>query len=289
MLAGSVIFLVIIFIVFVLEIFRELCSFRIVRYDIHSAKFAQGEFTPQKVLFLSDLHNQCYGKENDKLLEAIRKESPDMILVGGDMLVGKDGCNFAPALQFVGNLTCFAPVYYVNGNHEQRMRDYPQNYGQNFQRYKAQLERTGVRFLENSSICIDQKGGRLCIHGLEIPKRCYTHFGKPPLTQADIVQSIGTSRREEYNILLAHNPCYVEDYVKWGADLILSGHLHGGIIRIPGFRGLVAPNWQFFPKYSGGKYKVEETDVVVSKGLGTHTVRIRLFNPAELIVLTLSE
>ena len=84
---------------------------------------------------------------------------------------------------------------------------------------------------------------------------------------------------------MAHNPSYVKEYVEWGADLILCGHLHGGIVRIPGLTGLITPALEWFPKYSGDLYYEGDKVIVVSKGLGTHTINLRFLNPAEVVVL----
>ena len=99
---------------------------------------------------------------------------------------------------------------------------------------------------------------------------------------------MGKKDSTNYQILLAHNPMYAETYLEWGADLILSGHLHGGIVRIPGLGGVVSPQFRLFPKYSGEHTEKNGKSVVVSKGLGTHTIKIRFLNPAEVVVLHLS-
>ncbi|MFR8545685.1 MAG: metallophosphoesterase, partial [[Clostridium] scindens] len=108
-----------------------------------------------------------------------------------------------------------------------------------------------------------------------------------PMEEEEIESRVGTAD-SSYQILLAHNPAYVAAYRKWGADLILSGHLHGGIVRIPGIGGVIAPDFTLFPKYSGDIYREEDATVVVSKGLGAHSVPIRLLNPAEMVVLVLN-
>ncbi len=127
----------------------------------------------------------------------------------------------------------------------------------------------------------------MILRGLEIPLECYKHFGRGKLSTEQIEDGIGNSCEDGYEILLAHNPTYMKSYVKWGADLVLSGHLHGGIVRLPLLGGVIAPNFIVFPKYSGDLYQEGDTHIVVSKGLGTHTINIRLFNPAELVVLHL--
>ena len=100
-----------------------------------------------------------------------------------------------------------------------------------------------------------------------------------------IEERIGKADIAKYQILLAHNPIYTDTYLKWGADLVLSGHLHGGIVRIPGLGGVITPQFRLFPKYSGELTVKDGKSVVVSKGLGTHTIRIRFLNPADVIVL----
>ncbi|MFR2663848.1 MAG: metallophosphoesterase, partial [[Clostridium] scindens] len=130
-------------------------------------------------------------------------------------------------------------------------------------------------------------GESICITGLEIGLDGYRKFGRRPMEEEEIESRVGTAD-SSYQILLAHNPAYVAAYRKWGADLILSGHLHGGIVRIPGIGGVIAPDFTLFPKYSGDIYREEDATVVVSKGLGAHSVPIRLLNPAEMVVLVLN-
>lgn len=278
---------VVIVLLVIVEILRELNCFRVVRYDIRSDKIPWSGSERVKAVFLSDLHNQSYGRDNEKLLAAVRRENPDVILIGGDMLVGKAGHDYGCALQFVKKLVHIGTVYYANGNHEQRMKERPEKYEQSFDLYKNELREAGVHFLENSYVHVDKGQIGFNIYGIEIPKRCYRHLKKEKMEVEEIQQRIGTCDRKEYNILLAHNPGYAKEYMEWGADLILSGHLHGGIVRIPGLTGVVAPNLELFPKYSGGRYKEKNKDIIVSRGLGTHTIRVRLFNPAELVVFTL--
>ena len=98
---------------------------------------------------------------------------------------------------------------------------------------------------------------------------------------------IGKAEKEAYQILLAHNPEYFDTYAVWGADLILSGHVHGGIMRLPVFGGVLSPKLVFFPKYDGGHFAKNGSHMVLSRGLGMHTIPIRIFNPAELVIVHL--
>lgn len=268
------------------EIYRELHSFRVVTYRIQSEKLKDMD-GKKRIVFLSDLHNQVYGKDNIRLIKSIEEAGPDLVLIGGDMLVGKEREPYLAALSFVKELAGRFPVYYANGNHEQRMKECPEGYRYSYEEYKKELEQAGVYFLENESAEVTLGRCRTALTGLEIPRQCYSHFRKQHLPEEVIKERIGESEKDAYQILLAHNPAYMEEYISWGADLILSGHLHGGIVRIPGVAGVISPAFVLFPKYSGDHYREGDTDIVVSKGLGVHTICVRLFNPAELIVLEL--
>lgn len=271
------------------EIWRELHNFRMVTYRIESEKLT-GIGDGVKIAFLSDLHNQVYGKGNRRLTDKIKEADPTFILIGGDMLVGrKKRSSYNAALEFVTELAKLYPVYYANGNHEQRMKENPDVYGTSYAEYKAALQGVGVRFLENDSRELICRGCRFRIIGLEIPAKCYSHFKKVRMPKGAVEERIGKAEKEGYEILMAHNPTYMEEYLKWGADLVLSGHLHGGIVRLPGGMGAVSPTFDFFPKYSGGHYREGDRDIVVSKGLGVHTICVRLFNPAEVVVLEMKK
>lgn len=268
------------------EMYRELHTFRVTHYRVNSAKLA-GEKT---WIFLSDLHNQVYGVNNEKLIHAVKEERPDLILIGGDMLVGKNGHSYAPTLACVEELVKIAPVYYANGNHEERMKLKPEKYDQSYSAYRERLLKLGVHMLENDSVILVSTGSeeKVRLTGLEIPLECYTHLKRRKMPEGIIKERIGNRDPEAFQVLLAHNPSYMKEYLAWGADLILSGHLHGGMVRIPGIGGVIGPDFVLFPKYSGEMRRVGEQNVIVSKGLGTHTIHIRLFNPAEVVVLSLN-
>ena len=264
-----------------LENFRELHGFRTTEYDIRSEKI-RGE---ARVLFLSDLHNHRYGFRNRRLVEAVRQAKPDLILIGGDMLVGKEEQSFAPAVEFLRQSTGAAPVYYANGNPEQRMKEQQDRFGTDYLIYKRMLEEIGITFLENETVKIPLGETAVRLTGLEIPLEDYTRFHQKELRAEEIRERIGDCDREAFTILLAHNPSYMKEYLAWGADLILSGHFHGGLVRLPGVGAVFSPSFQVFPAYSGGHYQEGEQEMVVSKGLGTHTFHVRLFNPAEAVLL----
>ena len=156
--------------------------------------------------------------------------------------------------------------------------------------YKCSLEKSGVHFLENESIRVELGDRNLVICGLELPVSSYRKFSKEPVSSSDITECFGFPASEsDYTILLAHNPAYMDAYLAWGADLILSGHLHGGLMRVPGLGGIITPQGFLFPKYSGEMTREGDQTVIVSRGLGTHTLNIRLFNIPELISIRLGE
>ena len=265
------------------ENIRELYTFRVTEYTIENPKL-EGLSEEKRIVFLSDLHNYSYGKDNEKLFSAIQNARPNLILIGGDMLVRKDGNSYVHTVEFLSRLPDLCEVYYVNGNHEQKLKELPEEYEQSYEEYQSQLLQAGIRFLENESVRFCWCGIEIHITGLEIPLYGYRHFGTRPLSKQVLEDRIGRAG-QGYQILLAHNPSYVNTYKEWGADLILSGHLHGGIVRIPGIGGVIAPNFHIFPKYSGGIYQEDDVTTVVSKGLGVHSIPIRIMNPAEMIIL----
>ena len=147
------------------EIYRETHCFRVTRYDVSSEKLA-GIIRELKILFLSDLHNCTYGNENERLLRSIRDEEPDLILIGGDMPVGKEGVSYETAQQLVKQLPDICPVVYANGNHEQRMKEDTETYGDTYETYKKSLEKSGVHFLEDAGIRVELGDVYLHICGL---------------------------------------------------------------------------------------------------------------------------
>lgn len=268
------------------EMYREQKIFQVTKYVFQTKKVSPSS-EKIKILFLSDQHNKIYGNTNEVLYEAVWEEKPDLILIGGDMLIGKRGVSAKPALDFVSRLPRICPVYYVNGNHEQRMKEGEDYFCSVYENYKKTLQKAGVYFLENESVNIDIRGTALCISGLELPLHTYKKFQTFSICEEDIKKYIGDAREERLHILLAHNPAFAEAYKKWGADLVLAGHLHGGLVRFPGWRGVITPQFKLFPKYSGEMQKENGQAVIVSRGLGMHTIKIRLFNKAEIVSVSL--
>ena len=282
-----ILIIVAVFIVYCLiEMIRELRDFRVTKYRICSQKL-NGIKREKKIIFLSDLHNRMYGEENERLLESIRNQHPDLILIGGDMLVRKDGNSYDKTVHFLAKLPGICPVYCANGNHEQKLKELPDKYEQSYEEYKKALTASGIHMLENASETVKLEEVPVKLSGLEIPLGAYARFGKKELSLKEITDRIG-EHGDDYQILLAHHPGYMKEYLAYGADLILGGHYHGCVVQLPGIGGVISPNFTLFPKYSGGIYQEGEQTAVVSRGLGTHSVPLRRWNWPELIVLELS-
>lgn len=273
------------------EIIREIKGFRVRRYRIvipKCKKAGKNKGEEIRIIFLSDLHGKRYGKGNNRLIEAVKRERPDYIFSGGDMLVRGRESTDKTAAELLAALGEIAPVFCANGNHEQALKERPDLYHERYNFYKEELEKRGVTILENSSVDLEKGGVLMTVTGLEIPVSYYGHFGERPLSVRDIKKRVQEPSPRRYQILLAHNPVYMDQYAKWGADLTLSGHLHGGIIRIPGIGGLITPQARLFPRYSGDLYQKGKRCGIVSRGLGTHTVNLRFLNMAEVVSVTLS-
>lgn len=239
---------------------------------------------PLRAVVLADLHNKCYGKGNARLLEAVRACSPDCIFIAGDMLTAKPGKSFETALHVLKELAREYPLYYGNGNHEHRLKLYPHSYGDMAERYEQALKEAGIERMVNSHVALQSHG--IVIYGSEIDKFYYKRFKVQCMEPGYLEQLLGTPDPGLYNVLIAHNPDYFPFYAEWGADLTLSGHVHGGVVRIPFWgKGVASPNIRLFPKYDGGLFREKGKTMLLSRGLGIHTIPFRLFNPGELWVV----
>ncbi len=262
----------------------------IMLYDSNRFVVVEHKFTDKRIkktcraVVLGDLHNKRYGKDNEQLLATIREQKPDFILVTGDIPTAKPGKSLDIAIRLIRELAKEFPIYYGNGNHEHRMRLYPETYGDMYEVYDKALQEAGVCRLINANIVLEEYG--IAVIGSEIDKLYYKRFGVQPMADEYLMGILGQPKDDVYNILLAHNPDYFPQYVAWGADLVLSGHVHGGMVRIPFVgKGVISPNIRLFPKYDGGLFTMDKTTMLLGRGLGMHTIPIRLFNPGELIVI----
>ena len=257
--------------------------FRTVHYKISSPRIPRS-FDGFRIAHLSDLHGAFFDLGNRRLLQGIQRITPDMIVMTGDMADNSS--------QAIGRLTDLCrrlcrryPIYYVVGNHEQCLK------GNGQKELLKNLKGMGVMVLDNSWRTISRGGASIKIYGLATPMIYYKDRLREykrgvSLSKKDVERFLGKADLSCFQILLAHNPLYYPSYRDWGADLTFSGHIHGGIIRIPGLGGLLSPDMTFFPKYDGGYFEEKGRHLVVSRGLGNHFL-IRVMNPPELVAVTL--
>lgn len=278
------IWLKILFAAICISIYDSNNNIEIVNYEIKSHKIPK-EFENFKILQLSDLHDKEFGKQNIYLIKKIKSLNPDIIVVTGDMLLRKK-VNYNIFLNLAKILSKHYRIYVSLGNHEQRIRFKDKR----IYRFLKDLKSMGIVVLNNGKAEFIKKNSHINIYGLRINLKYYRYrfFKKNmELESNEILNKLGILNKSEFNILLAHNPLYFKEYKRWGADLILSGHIHGGMIRLPVIGALLSPERTFFPKYSAGKYNIDNSTLIVNRGLGSGIIKLRIFNRPEISLITL--
>lgn len=234
-----------------------------------------------KIVQLSDLHCNSFGKQNKGLLQAVKGEEPDLIFITGDMINKKRETTIETE-RFLQELAFVAPCFYCLGNHELQ---YKINFPEKYENFTWGLMEYGICILDNESTIASVNGTDLEIGGFSADVNAYPHFKLPGEYEV-----IKPESQDTIKLLLSHNPDLYKSYEKSDWDFVFSGHLHGGYIRIPGLGGVIGPNYRLFPKYSGGLYELKNNKkMLVSRGLGEHGPTFRLFNPPELTVLTINQ
>lgn len=262
-----------------------MADFKTAHYKVKIEQDGKSPAQPFSAVLLSDLHNVSYGEKNSRLLQEIRNENPAAVFVAGDMLTtGKEVCMDA-AVSLMDELTKKYPVYYGNGNHESRLKGKTQRYGDQYEHYADTIKSFGVHLLENAREELEIQKIKLTVCGLELPLECFGRGRSLIPDRSMISELLGERHDESFHILLAHHPAYFDAYAAWGADLTLSGHLHGGIVRLPFAGGVISPQMRLFPRYDHGLYTLRRKKMIVSAGLGTHTIPLRINNPPELVVI----
>ncbi len=274
-------------IVFVLlESKRECRKVRVTKYNINTDKLAAGK-TSFRLLMLSDLHNTVFPHNNKAIWNIIESNNPDAIVIAGDILVSKDSHyekNMKSA-DFVNQLAGYAPVYFGLGNHERAIFNSTES--DLWEQFKSSLD-ANVRLLIDEKITMYKEQMTFNLYGLNLSKEYYRRFNKKQLYADDINSKLGTCHKDKYNILIGHNPDYFDEYAEWGADLVLAGHNHGGLVRLPILGGVISPRFNIFPKYDYGLFKKDKSIMILSNGLGAHTLKIRINNIPEIVVIDIN-
>lgn len=226
-----------------------------------------------RIAQVSDLHNTSFGKNNKNLLSMLKEAEPDIIVITGDMI---DTGRIGTALDFAEEAVKIAPCYYVAGNHEARIEKYGE--------FKGALKELGVTVLENERTVLTFGDESITLIGIDDPS--FQSEDAKEVTE----KKLSELKRENdgYTILLSHRPDLFDVYAASGVDLVFTGHVHGGQFRLPFVGGLYGPNQGLFPTYDSGLYTKENTNMLVSRGLGNSSFPIRFNNRPEVVVVELT-
>lgn len=251
-------------------------------YSYHNKKLKK----PLTIVHLSDLHNKEFGNKNDRLIGEVLRIAPDLVILSGDMFTSLASMKTEEAQRLVLELSKICPVYYSNGNHEQKTKDMVEEFGNLYEDYCRELTKAGIHFLSNENVYLKEYNIR--IYGLELSREYYRKFTNHHVSAETIRNYLGEPDGDAVSLMIAHNPEFFPAYAAWKADLVFSGHVHGGLMRLPWLGGVISPSMKLFPKYDGGMFEEGTSQMILSRGLGTHTLPIRIFNPGELVVIRLT-
>ena len=269
----------------ILFVYSQSSGYNIVEYHLDTHKDIR---TPVRFVMLSDLHNTDVTHDhNRRLVESIEALSPDFVILAGDMITSylEPVSSSQKAYELLSELSKRFKVYYGLGNHEQRYREEPSKFPGRFDELEDHVKSLGIEFLSDAYCDVADTGIR--IYGFDIPIDNYKRAVRTHLPKDILKDVFGDADKDRYDILIAHAPDHFDDYAAWSPDLVLSGHLHGGMIAIPGIGGVISPQLKLFPKYDFGKYTKGDTTMIVSRGIGWHSIPIRIFNKAEIVLITI--
>lgn len=238
-------------------------------YNLNTVKLPKN-FEGFKILHISDLHNKRFGKGNCRLIEIVEEQKPDIIVISGDLIDSRH-TDIEAALEFVRSAVKIASVYYTTGNHEHRFKSLF------LTAFLNELKSIGVNVLEDETAYIERSGGCIFITGMSDRER--------PTKES--LENLLAPAKGGLSILIAHRPHNAPIYAAAGADVTLSGHAHGGLVRLPFIGGFIAPDQGLFPKYTEGVHYTGDKAIVVSRGLGNSLCPVRINNPPEVVLITL--
>lgn len=249
-------------------------SLQVTKFDPVFTDLPEG-FDDCRIVVLADLHSTEFGPQNEDLFSAVEAQQPDYIFLVGDLGDRFRGMPEAYAANTAAGLTAIAPTYYVTGNHEWALGDVPE--------LKKTLTAHGVTVLSNEFLALERGGDTLVLAGIDDPNG-YADQKTPEAVAAEVYAAHG----DPFWVLLAHrNDRFEDQYSLLGADLVASGHGHGGLIRLPFTDGLISTDRTFFPSYTAGLYEQNGSCLFATRGLGNSGPSFRLFNRPEVATLTL--
>lgn len=246
------------------------------KYTIPTEKLSEGDSV--RIVVITDLHNHIYDDAQEELVSVIFKQDPDVIFLVGD--IADDYVPLEGTELLLAGIRGIAPVYYVSGNHEYWSGD--------IKNIKATIRNYSVTVLESNYEQVKVRDSYITIAGVDDPdielyeKRDFDW-------QVEMFHAFSELKVEPgFKILLAHRPEWIKTYKEFSFDLVVSGHAHGGQVRIPVLlNGLFAPDQGWFPQYAGGLYKHEALTHIVSRGVSYNPRLPRIFNPPEVVVIDL--
>ena len=236
------------------------------------------DFNNYKIVQISDFHNNKSNTLTNDLIKEIEKQKPNIIVLTGD-LIDSNKTDIEVAINFIKNINNIAPIYFVSGNHESNISSYS--------KLKEQIEENKVIILDNKVEILKINESEINLIGIDDPRMA----NEDGVSDSEIVKvELANAKYNEnkYSILLSHRPELFDTYVEKEINLILTGHAHGGQIRIPFIGGIVAPNQGFFPKYTSGIFEKSKTTMVVNRGIGNSILPFRINNRPELVVITIN-
>lgn len=249
-------------------------SLQVAAFDPVFSDLPEG-FDGCRIVVISDLHGAEFGENNADLAQTIAEQNPEYILCLGDLEDRYRGPAAGYAASVAETLSAIAPTYYVTGNHEWAIGEVPA--------LKETLSAHGVTVLSNQFLTLERNGDTMVLAGIDDPNG-YADQKSPETVAAEVYAAHG----DPFWMLMAHrNDHFAGQYSLLGADLVLSGHGHGGIIRLPFTDGLLSTDRTFFPSYTAGLYEENGSCLFVTRGLGNSGPSFRLFNRPEVAVLTL--
>ncbi len=259
----------------------------ITKYKVTSKKLPL-EFNDFKIMFLADMHNYFYSSE--RIINVCENEKPDIIILGGDMIVynPKKTYDILSMARFINKLSKYAPIYYAPGNHEMGWDEKGDE--KIWSKYMNEVLSSGkVTYLSNDFVDVKNENVTVKIYGLDLRDGYYKRVIKKKLTSEAMENMLGNLDKDDFSILIAHNPDYFKEYSDWGADVVFSGHNHGGLLRLPIIGGVLSPRLRPFPKYDRGIFWHKHSCMILTGGLGAHSVKIRVNNVPELVFVTLEK
>ena len=236
------------------------------------------EFDGCRIVILSDLHGAVFGENNKTLFRIVTRLAPDYIFFLGDLEDSVRGPEPGYAEQIADVLSAIAPAFYITGNHEWAIGHVPE--------LKARLTEHGMTVLSNSFLPLERGESTLILAGIDDPNG-YAGQKSPETLAQEVRIAYGENA---FWFLLAHrNDYFPTQYYKLGADMVFSGHGHGGLIRLPFTDGLISTGRKLFPSWTAGFYEKDGARLFVSRGIGNSGYTFRLFNRPEIVLITLQK